>query len=330
MATLKEILNYFEEHKFTTIINQADLNQVITGPKNIWEAEKDNLTFLNRKLEKDIGKIMKTTHAALILIETNLFDNYLQSGLPDKIAFVVSENPKGDLIDAVTHFFSKQDSLPQIHPTVIIGKNVKLGHNISAGAYVVIEDNVEIGNGCIIDPNTIIKEGTIIGNNVRIKSCAVIGGVGFGYEKNEKDDTYRFLPHFGRVIIEDNVHIGSNTCIDRGSLSDTIIKKGVKIDNLVHIAHNVSIGENSLIIACSMVAGSVIIGNNCWVAPSASIMNGIKIGDHSVVGLGSVLTNDIENNSTVLGVPAISLEDFKILREQQKQYVKSKKSGLTN
>src|SRR5690606_24694729 len=131
-------------------------------------------------------------------------------------------------------------------------------------------------------------------------------------------------------IIGNDVHIGHNTCIDRGSLSDTIIKGGVKIDNLVHIAHNVEIGENSLIIACSMIAGSVVIGANCWVAPSSAIRNAITIGKNTTIGIGSTVNKSIGENETVLGNPAIPLDDFVKLRKEEKERLlryKDKNSG---
>ena len=153
-------------------------------------------------------------------------------------------------------------------------------------------------------------------------SNSVIGGVGFGYAQDELTKQYVRFPHYGRVIIHNNVSIGNNTCIDRGSLSDTIMHDGVKIDNLVHIAHNVKIGKNTLIIANAMIAGSVIIGENCWIAPSSCIRNGITIGDNVTVGLASTVTKNIGSSQTVMGSPAVSIEDFLKLREQQKFFLK--------
>jgi UDP-3-O-[3-hydroxymyristoyl] glucosamine N-acyltransferase len=121
------------------------------------------------------------------------------------------------------------------------------------------------------------------------------------------------------------VHIGNNTCIDRGSLSDTILYEGVKVDNLVHIAHNVKIGKNSLIIAQSMIAGSVTIGENCWIAPSSCIRNAVKIGNQVTIGLASTVTKNVPDNSTVLGSPALPIEEFVKLRKIQKKYLEENK-----
>jgi UDP-3-O-[3-hydroxymyristoyl] glucosamine N-acyltransferase len=323
MATINEFLLYFQKNGLKIIDINADPDKEIIGPKNIHEAAHDNITFLNKKYENEIDNILKSTKSRLIIVEMDLLSKVMNTNILKNVVLIGSENPKNDLINAVNHFFPQNAGTPTIDPSSRIHQNCKIGSNTSIGPNVVIEEDVKIGENCEIEANTVIKKGTLIGNNVRIKSCTVIGGYGFGYDKSENEIEYQFLPHFGKVIIEDNVDIGSNTCLDRGSLSDTIIRKGVKIDNLVHIAHNVDIGENSLIIACSMVAGSVIIGENCWIAPAASIRNGIKIGKNSTVGLGSVLTNDIGDNKTVLGVPAVDIEEFKTLRKHQKDIIKS-------
>jgi UDP-3-O-[3-hydroxymyristoyl] glucosamine N-acyltransferase len=324
MATIKELINFFSEKGLEIIDLKADLDTLIESPRNIQEAGIHNLTFLNKKFENDLIEVLSATTARIIIVDAGIAEEIVKQNILKEAVMIVSTNPKKDLIDAVNYFFPLKLTKPGIHHTAVIDAGCKLGNNISIGPFVNIEDDVVIDDGCIIESNVVIKQGTRIGKNVHIKPCSVIGGIGFGYDKNSNETNYELLPHFGRVIIEDNVDIGSNTCIDKGSLSDTIIKRGVKIDNLVHIAHNVTIGENSLIIACSMIAGSVDIGENSWIAPSASIRNGLKIGKNCTVGFGSVLTNNIEDNSTVLGVPAMDIEDFKYLRNYHKNILKSK------
>jgi UDP-3-O-[3-hydroxymyristoyl] glucosamine N-acyltransferase len=324
MVTIKEIIRFFSEKGLEIIDLKADLDTIIESPRNIQEAGIHNLTFLNKKLKNDLKEVLTTTSARIIIVDAGIIEDVIKQNILKATVIIVSTNPKKDLIDVVNYFFPVKITEPGIHQTAVIDTDCKLGINISIGPFVHIEDDVVIDDGCIIESNVVIKKGTRIGKNVHIKPCSVIGGIGFGYDKSSNETNYELLPHFGRVIIEDNVDIGSNTCIDKGSLSDTIIKRGVKIDNLVHIAHNVTIGENSLIIACSMIAGSVVIGNNSWIAPSASIRNGLKIGKNCTVGFGSVLTNNIEDNSTVLGVPAMDIEDFKYLRNHQKNILKSK------
>lgn len=179
---------------------------------------------------------------------------------------------------------------------------------VKMGKGNIIENNVYFGNNISLGHNNVIHSGTIIGDNVIIGSNNTIGGVGFGYEKNENGHWER-LEHIGGVLIEDNVEIGNNNCIDKAVLGYTEIKKNSKIDNLIHIAHGVTIGENCLIIANSMIAGSCIINDNTWVAPSTSVLNGINIGRNSMTGIGSVLIKDVEDNQVVVGVPAKKIKD---------------------
>ena len=148
-----------------------------------------------------------------------------------------------------------------------------------------------------------LLENTRIGANVTIKPNTTIGGDGFGYATRIGYPPMK-IPHFGGVIVGNNVDIGSSVSIDRGVFVNTIISDSVKIDNGVHIAHNVVVGERSLIIAHSEVSGRVVIGNVVWMAPNVSIREKLKIGNRAFVGLGSVVTKDVEEDSIVFGVPA--------------------------
>jgi len=174
-----------------------------------------------------------------------------------------------------------------------------------------IGDNVTISEYCVI------RADVIIGNNVKIGSSTIIGGLGFGFSRDNKNKLHRF-PHIGGVIIGDEVEIGSNTSIDRGSLSNTIIKNGVKIANLVHIAHNVIIGKDSLIIAHSVLCGSCIIGERTWIAPSVCVKNGIIIGNDVVVGMGAIVTKNIPDNESWIGNPARPLSEYLLSKKEGK------------
>lgn len=144
---------------------------------------------------------------------------------------------------------------------------------------------------------------TIFKGEAHIEAGARIGNEGFGFEKDDNHQWTRF-PHFGKVIIHNNVYIGANTCIDRGTLGDTVIGTGTKIDNLVHIAHNVVIGCNCLIIAQSMIGGSATIGDNVYIAPGCVIRDHINIGNNSFIGMGSLVTKDIPEGQVWMGSPA--------------------------
>ncbi|MDX9907755.1 MAG: UDP-3-O-(3-hydroxymyristoyl)glucosamine N-acyltransferase, partial [Bacteroidales bacterium] len=139
-----------------------------------------------------------------------------------------------------------------------------------------------------------------------------------GYQRNSYNKLEKF-PHIGGVIIEDDVEIGANTCIDRGTLGNTVIKKGAKVDNLVHVAHNVTIGNHAAIIANTMIGGSTVIEDYAWIAPSVSLMNGLSVGKGATAGLGAVVTKNIPDNETWAGNPARPMESFIKLQGQFKQ-----------
>lgn len=185
----------------------------------------------------------------------------------------------------------------RVSPSAVLGSECGIGEN------VVIERGVILGKKVVVGHNTVIKRNTRIGDNVVIGANCTIGGVGFGYEK-DISGVYNPLPHVGGVVIEDGVEIGNNTAIDRAVIGNTFIRKNSKIDNLVHIAHGADIGENSLVIANAMVAGSVKLGRNVWVAPSASILNQMTISDNAVIGMGAVVIKDVGAGETVVGNPA--------------------------
>ena len=155
------------------------------------------------------------------------------------------------------------------------------------------------------NPCNVIK-----GDNVVIGEYCSIGRDGYQYILDVSTNKLIKFPHFGNIILEDDVEIGNNVCIARGALSNTILRRGVKVDNLVHIAHNVEVGENTQIIANAMIAGSVKIGKNCWISPSSSIKNQITIGDNVLIGLGAVVIKNVESNCVMIGNPA------RLLRKQ--------------
>jgi len=189
-----------------------------------------------------------------------------------------------------------------IHPTVIIDQSTEIGKDVYIGAYSVI-DSCVIGDNSIIQENVIIRDCVKIGNNVLIKSGAIIGNPGFGFVKDEDGNLFKF-PQIGEVIIENNVEIGSNTCIDRGAFSDTIIGSGSKINNLCHIAHNVRIGNQVIITALVNISGSTIIGSNVWIAPNSTLIGHQIIGDNVLIGAGAVVLGDIPSNEVWVGNPA--------------------------
>ena len=221
---------------------------------------------------------------------------------------IVVENPRKAFANVLRAFFLEKKEYGKIYSSATIEDSVKYNsETINIGPNVVIEDDVLIGDFVCIGANSVIKKGTIISDFVTIGSNCTIGGVGFGYELND-DGIYELIPHLGNVVLKEKVEIGNNVCIDRAVLGSTILEKEVKVDNLVHISHGVFIDENSLIIAHAMIAGSVKIGKNTWVAPCSSIKQKVIVGDNVTIGLGSVVLKNVSNNQTVVGVPAKNIQ----------------------
>lgn len=175
---------------------------------------------------------------------------------------------------------------------VVIKENVRVGNDVSIAANSVVEANVIIGEASRIDSNVCIAHNVTIGERAHIYSGVIIGSDGFGFA--HENDQYLKIAQLGRVVIGDDVDIGANTCIDRGALDDTIIGNGVKIDNQVQIAHNVDVGDNTVICGCSAIAGSVKIGKNCVIAGAVGIINHVVIADGVTVTAMSLVNQSIK------------------------------------
>lgn len=190
-----------------------------------------------------------------------------------------------------------------------IGENVKIGNNVKIFSNVNIADNVTIGDNCILQSGVHIMSDTVIGNHVIINSGSVIGADGFGYAPN-KDGSYTKIPQTGNVIIEDNVNIGALTTIDKATLGSTIIKKGAKLDNQIQVAHNVEIGEHTVIAAQTGIAGSAKIGKYCRIGGQVGIAGHIEIEDNVGVQAQSGIGRKLKSGSIVQGSPAFDFGDW--------------------
>jgi len=234
---------------------------------------------------------------------------------------IVVDNPYFAFRQVLEAFYPPHSPLEEgIHPTAIVGPNTQLGAGTAVGAYVVIGrdchigakvqiypgvfigDEVEIGEGTLIYPHVTIRERVRIGRNVIIHGGAVIGSDGFGYA--QKGDRYYKIPQVGTVVIEDEVEIGANCTIDRATLGETRIRRGAKLDNLIQVAHNVEIGENTVIAAQTGISGSTKIGRNVVVGGQVGFVGHITIGDYSAFGAQAGVTKSIPPHTMVSGYPA--------------------------
>ena len=215
-----------------------------------------------------------------------------------------------------------------IHPTAVIEQGATIGSDTYIGAYVYIGENCIIGNNCSIYPHVFIGDSSTVGDNCKLfagvkiyheckigNSCtihagSVIGSDGFGFAP-QSDNEFMKIPQIGNVILEDNVDIGANVSIDRATMGSTIIRRGVKIDNLVQIGHNVEVGENTVMAGQTGIAGSTRIGKNCMFAGQVGITGHIKIADGTKIGAKAGVAGEVrEENSVILGSPAIDYKQF--------------------
>lgn len=203
----------------------------------------------------------------------------------------------------------------------IIGERTSIGNSTLIEPGTFIDHDVTIGENCVIRTGSIIRSRVQIKNNVVIRENTVVGGPGFGIERDEDGNNYR-IPHLGGVIIESNSEIGALNTVVSGTIEPTVVNEYVKTDDHVHIAHNCYIGKNTSITASVEISGSVSIGESCMIGPNSSIMNGIRIGKYTLVGLGSVVTKSVEENKVVAGNPADLIDNIKIQRKVMKKIIK--------
>lgn len=243
-------------------------------------------------------EIAEASNARVLLVDTSV------SPIAGKTLIVVRK-PKVALAEVGNHFFVEKEPL-EIHPTAIIHPEAKIGISCHIGPYCVI-GKAMIGDNCYIDSHVRIYDNVLIGHDCVIKTAAVLGGAGFGYERDEDGNKFRF-PQIGQLIMGNHVEVGANTCIDRGALSDTVIGDYTKINNLCHIAHNNKIGKNVTITGCVNISGSNVIDDNVWIAPNASLKGWVHIGEGAIVGMSAVVVKNIPAYETWVGNPARKLE----------------------
>jgi UDP-3-O-[3-hydroxymyristoyl] glucosamine N-acyltransferase len=283
----------------------------ITGVAGMDEAQAGQITFLsNPKYKSKLG----TTQASAIIAS----DDVDTLGKPT----LRSTDPYLSFAHALEVFYPPERPSPGIHPTAVIAPDVKLGRNASIGPYVVIEAGAEIGDDCVLKAfvmiyprvkighrflahsHAAVREGVQIGNDVILQNGVVAGGDGFGFVPR-KDGTYYKIIQAGGLVIEDGVEIQANSCIDRAAVGETRLHKGVKVDNLVQVAHGCDIGENSLLCSQVGISGSTKLGRNVILTGQVGVAGHLTIGDNVIVTPQSGVPNDVPANTTISGSPAV-------------------------
>jgi len=286
----------------------------LTGVAGIKEARGGELTFVsNPRYEKHVAD----TSASAVVVSRD----YPVSARPDGTSLIVVEDPYDAFARAMAVFAPEGDIVSDgVHPSAVVAKSAILGDGISIGANVVVMDDATIGDGTTIHagsfvgrsvtvgrettiyPNVTIRNGCILGERVIVHPGTVIGSDGFGFALSGCSHTK--VPQIGNVIIEDDVEIGANVCIDRATLGSTRICRGSKIDNLVQVAHNVVIGDGSIIVAQVGISGSTRIGRGVVLAGQAGIVGHIEIGDGAMVAAQAGVTKSVPPGERVSGYPA--------------------------
>ncbi len=258
---------------------------------------------------------------------------------PKKMILLISDNPYASYARIIKTFYESSAVPPHIAKTAVIGKNSKIAEGCTISDYAVIGDNVEIGKNCYIGSNTTITDGVMIGDNTKVmsnvtisyaligKNCVFFPGVrigqdGFGYAPSAKG----ILPvrQVGRVIIGNGVEIGSNSCLDRGAIEDTVVGDNTKIDNLVQIAHNVKIGANCFIVSQAGIAGSTVIGNKVMLGGQVGITGHVNIGDNVMIAAQSGIMANVEAGAVMGGSPALPIRQWHKVTAILKKMVNNK------
>ena len=305
---INDILKLLKLKKIKNNIKINDIKDLDTAGKNditFFDSLKyrDSLNKTKSNIVISNKKFLKLIPKKLFVIEVNDVHLSIYS-----ITSLFYPDASNDSFDSSTKNLKKNMFKKlKYGKNILIGNNVKIGNNCTIGHNSIIEKNVVIGDNCNIGNNVIIKN-TIIGNNTNILDGAIVGKKGFGFYPG-KNKNIRY-PHIGAVIIGNDVEIGCNNTIDRGSLSNTIIGDGTFLDNQVHIAHNVKIGKNCIITGQVGFAGSSSIGNKVMIGGQAGISGHLTIGDNVKIGGGSGVIKNIPSNTKVMGYPAKNIRNF--------------------
>lgn len=273
-------------------------------PATVWTAGAGAIAFCVRGRVKNPEQVLTDSAAAVILTNAKLDDGFT---VPSPRAVVVLDDPRLAYVEVLNHCFRPEPPPACVHPTALVDSSATLADSCSIGPNVVIGSGSSVGAHTLIGANVVICANVRIGARSVIGPGSVLGFDGFGYTRHPDGTTKRF-PHYGGVLVGDDVEIGANTCIDRGTLDDTIIENGAKIGNLVQISHNVRVGAHALIIGTAGIGGGTPIGARAWVA--GTIRDGIAVGDDALVALGSVVMRSVSDGQTVVGNPALPIAEF--------------------
>ena len=299
------------------LLDASKADVMIKDMASIFKGGEGEISFFFDKKKKDEAANIKTTACVTSKDFVSL--------IPEGVIVLLSENPHDSFVKLNYAMYSEVLPEPKICESAKIAATAKIGKNCYIGEGVVIADNVVIGDNCRLEANCVIADGCEIGNDCRIGACAnimhalignnvyIYGGArigwdGFGFKTT--NGVHKRVPQLGRVIIGNDVEIGANTCVDRGALDDTIIGDGVRIDNLVQVAHNDVLGRGCILVAQVGVAGSCTFGDYVVVGGQVGFADHLNIGSMAQIGAQSGVMRDVEPGASLMGSPAIGFRDF--------------------
>ncbi|HEX7412461.1 MAG TPA: UDP-3-O-(3-hydroxymyristoyl)glucosamine N-acyltransferase [Bacteroidia bacterium] len=315
----------FSASQIATLLNgtvEGNPNATINNLSKIEEGKPDTLSFL---ANLQYTPYIYETNASVVIVNKNLV---LEKPVKSTCTLIRVEDSRSSFAQLLEMYNQIKNDKKGIEKPSYISKSAKLGKDCYVAAFAYIGENVVLGNNVKIYPHAFVGDNTKIGDNTIIYSGAkiysdcvigsectlhagvVVGADGFGFAPNS-DNNYKKVPQIGNVIIEDHVEVGSNTTIDRATLGSTIIRKGVKLDNLIQIGHNVEIGENTVIAASASIAGSTKVGKNCMIGGQAGIIGHLKIADGVKIAGQTGISYNLKKEGEVLqGSPAMPINDF--------------------
>ena len=284
----------------------------VTGVNGLVEAGANDISFA-------VPPHVEHCHLSKAGVMVLGFDD---SALPDNRPVIRVENPRAAFAALLELFRHRAEVERVVSDKAYIAPSAKIGKDVAVMPFAYIDEgaeigdgtviyphvyvgrNVKVGAGCLFYPSSTIREGCVLGNKVVLQSGAVIGGDGFGYITDKKTGKHSFVLQAGNVVLEDEVEIGSNTCIDRATAGSTVVGAGTKIDNLVHLGHNDVLGKNCLVVAHVGISGSVTAGDNCVFAGQVGTVGHITIGNNCQFAGRTGITHNIPDNSVCAGFPA--------------------------
>ena len=277
----------------------------VDGAASITEASENQISFCYYERQK-AASLVSRSNAGVILCKKDL-EGFVHPQPGKKQQFIFLDNPRLAFVHIANHIYNNKKMIG-ISSHAIISESAKIGSNCYIGHFATIGDNCMVGDNTVICDKVTLVQNCSIGNGCIIQPGVTMGADGFAFERHPNGDLERF-PHLRGVRIGNNVEICANTNIARGSLSDTVIGEGTRVDALVQIAHNVKIGKNSEITTGTIIGGSTSIGDMTWTGLNSTLKDNIKVGNNVLVGAGAAVIKDVEDGDIVAGVPAKSIKD---------------------